>query len=252
MKTVLVLGGVDVAAEKELHYGIWNSWWKSRLVRYGITHAGAVLAVDDFLRKEAVRLAKYEGENISIVPTGYDYEFWRPSGKKENVVLTVASCPDMLRVKLKGVDVFLSVARKLHDLQFQIIGLDPRLASALDPPANVQCLPFSSPEVLLASYQRAKVYCQLSYREGLPNSLCEAMLCECIPVGTRVGGIPTAIGESGFLVDYPDEEAIVQSVRKALASPPGMAQHARERISSRFTIEAREDALKQTIHRVLQ
>ena len=251
-KSMLVLGGVDVADEKELKYGIWNSWWKSKLVRYGITHASAILAVDDFLRREAIRLTKHDGRNISIVPTGYDAQYWVPSGNKEEIVLTVASCPDMLRVKLKGIDVFISVARKLPDVRFRIIGIDARVASALAPPGNVECIPFSTPETLRVSYQRAKVYCQLSYREGLPNALCEAMLCECIPVGTIVGGIPTAIGDSGFLVEYLDEEMTIRAIRKALTSPPGPGKKARERIASQFTIERRENALKRIIQELLK
>ena len=31
-------------------------------------------------------------------------------------------------------------------------------------------------EKLIPYYQKAKVYCQLSMREGLPNALCEALL----------------------------------------------------------------------------
>jgi len=34
-------------------------------------------------------------------------------------------------------------------------------------------------EELIKYYQKAKVY-QLSEYEGLPNALCEAMLCECL------------------------------------------------------------------------
>lgn len=122
-KSVLILGGVDVAADKALNYGIWNSWWKSKIVRYGITHASAVLAVDEFLKSEAIRLAAYDGRNITVVPTGYDWTYWLPSQGKENVVLSVASCPDMTRAKLKGIDVLMSVARKSPDIRFQIIGI---------------------------------------------------------------------------------------------------------------------------------
>ncbi|MGA9405923.1 MAG: glycosyltransferase family 4 protein, partial [Bacteroidota bacterium] len=216
-KSILILGGVDVAKEKTLHYGIWNSWWKSPLVRYGITHASRVLAVDDFLKHEAERLAQYAGDNIVTVPTGYDAEFWKPFGDKDQLVLTVASCPDMLRAKLKGIDLFVSVARKLPDIRFKIIGINQDVASALEVPTNVEYIPFSLREQVRQSYQQAKVYCQLSTREGLPNALCEAMLCECVPIGTTVGGIPTAIGDSGFLVDYLNENQIVEAIRKGLS-----------------------------------
>ena len=43
--------------------------------------------------------------------------------------------------------------------------------------------------------------------ERLPNALhCEAMLCECVPVGTRYCGIPTAIGDTGLYVPYGDSK----------------------------------------------
>jgi len=251
-RSVLVLGGVDVAAERELGYGIWNTWWKSKIVRYGITHANAVIAVDDFLKREAIRLARYDGANISVVPTGYEDNYWIPSGIKQNVVLMVASCPDVMRVKIKGVDFFIAVAKKMPDVRFQLIGIDPLVSSQLSPPGNLDCLPFADRETLLASYQRAKVYCQLSYREGLPNALCEAMLCECIPVGTTVGGIPTAIANTGFLVEYPDEVQTIHAIRDALTSPPERAKLARTRISSHFSIEKREAALKRIISELLK
>lgn len=247
LKSIIVLGGVDVARETELDYGIWNSWWKSRVVRYGITHASAVLAVDESLRRDAMRLAHYGGENISVVPTGYDAQYWLPSGKKEQYILTVAQCRDMTRVKLKGIDVFLSIARSSPDLKFIAIGIDDLTSERLNIPPNVECIEFSPPEVLLGFYQSAKVYCQLSYREGLPNSLCEAMLCECVPVGTNVGGIPTAVGDTGFIVPYNDIMQTKEAIYGALTSEPGRGHRARLRIASRYTLSQREDSLRKTI-----
>ena len=251
-RSILILGGVDVAKEKDFHYGIWNSWWKSLIIRYGITHASIVLAVDPFLKREAVRLAHYPGDNIIIVPTGYDPEFWKPSGKKDEFVLTVASCPDLVRAKLKGIDNLISIARKMPDVHFKIIGINPHVASTFDVPPNVECRSFSSREEVLHSYQQAKVYCQLSYREGLPNALCEAMLCECIPIGTRVGGIPTAIGDAGFLVDYNDEKQTIAAIRAGLTMSPDDGMRARLRIAAQFTLSQREETLKETIAKIMQ
>lgn len=251
-KSILILGGVDVAKEKDLHYGIWISWWKSPIIRYGIKHASIVLAVDPFLKREAVRLAQYSGDNIITVPTGYDPEFWKPSGNKDELVLTVASCPDRMRAKLKGIDNFISVARAMPDVRFKIIGINPLVASAFHVPQNIECRSFSSREELRQSYQQAKIYCQLSYREGLPNALCEAMLCECIPIGTRVGGIPTAIGDAGFLVYYNDEQQTVDAIRKGLTQPSDHGQRARSRIAAQFSLSQREEALKKTIAKITQ
>ena len=250
-KSIIVLGGVDVAKEKDFSYGIWLNPWKSVLVRYGLTHASAVIAVDDFLKSEAMKLARYDGGNIRTIPTGYDPEFWKPSGNKEPRVLMVASSPNEARARLKGIDVFLRVAQLLPNTQFEIIGFTSDAAPAFVIPSNVVCSPFVPQELLLHSYQRSKVYCQLSFREGLPNSLCEAMLCECVPVGSNVGGIPTAIGETGYLVEYNNDGQIAEAIRQALASSPDSGKKARLRIASHFSLPQREDSLKKLIGELL-
>jgi glycosyltransferase involved in cell wall biosynthesis len=250
-KSILILGGVDVAKERDFSYGIWLNPWKSFLVRYGLTHASIVIAVDNFLKLEAMKLARYDGVNIRTIPTGYDPEFWKPSGKKEPRVLMVAFSPNEARARLKGVDVLLRVARMLPSTQFEIVGLGPDVASSFTIPSNVECSSFIPQELLLHSYQKSKVYCQLSYREGLPNSLCEAMLCECVPVGSKVGGIPTAIGDAGYLVEYNNDIQIAEAIRLALASSPESGKNARDRIASQFNLRQREEALRKVVRELV-
>jgi glycosyltransferase involved in cell wall biosynthesis len=73
------------------------------------------------------------------------------------------------------------------------------------------------------------------------------MLCGCIPVGTRVGGIPTAIGTTGYLVDYSDQEGLVQALQRALAAPSGDGLKARDRVEEEFTLARRKRSLYQVI-----
>ncbi len=246
-RSVIVLGGIDVADIRELRYGIWNSWWRAPIVRYGIMHADAVIAVDMFLKIEAIRLAKYDGVNISVLPTGYDAEVWKPAGVKRPMVLMVASCPDEARVKIKGVDFFLEVARALPDVRFVLVGPTEAIAKTLRIPENVRSYPFLPPADLLLMYQEAKVYAQLSMREGLPNSLCEAMLCECIPVGTHNGGIPTAIGDTGYLCEHGGVAEAQRHIKAALHAPTERGRAARKRIIDNFSLDRREQALRQII-----
>lgn len=58
-------------------------------------------------------------------------------------------------------------------------------------------------------------------REGLPTAVCEAMLCECVPVGTNRYGIPIAIGDTGFYTEYGDVELTAEAIKKALDSNNG-------------------------------
>jgi glycosyltransferase involved in cell wall biosynthesis len=249
-RSVIVLGGIDVADIRELGYGIWNSRWRAPIVRYAIMHADAVIAVDMFLKLEAMRLAHYDGGNISVVPTGYDKDVWTPSGVKREMVLMVASCPDASRIKIKGVDFFLDVARALPNIDFVLVGPSDSVLQTFRVPENVRSYTFLPPHELLLMYQEAKVYAQLSMREGLPNSLCEAMLCECVPVGTRNGGIPTAIGEVGYLCEYGNIADAVRQIKAALHAAPECGIAARTRIIDHFSVERRRQALKDVIERL--
>lgn len=252
VKSVLILGGVDVAKEKEYNYGIWNSWWKSKLVRYGITHADIVLAVDDSLKQEAIRLAGYDGANINVVPTGYDSARWIPGKTKQQFVLSVGSVSDLPRLKAKGFDIVFDVATQMSDVSFVVVGLAEHLRQQLIIPANVQCLPVLPQEQLLHYYQTAKVYCQLSRREGLPNALCEAMLCGCIPVGSNKFGIPHAIGDTGFIVNIEHRDEISRAMRSALTAPEETGMRARQRIIEHFPLAKREESLHSIIESVLR
>lgn len=252
VKSVLILGGVDVAKEQEYNYGIWNSWWKAKLVRYGITHADIVLAVDESLKHEAIRLAQYDGANISVVPTGYDSERWLPDEKKQHVVLSVGNVNDLPRLKKKGFDILFDIAAQMKDVPFIVVGIAEYLQQQLTIPGNVRCLPLVSQDELLHYYQSAKVYCQLSRHEGLPNSLCEAMLCGCIPVGSNKFGIPYAIGDTGFIVDIEHRDEIAQAIRSALTAPEEIGMSARQRIIEHFPLAKREKSLHAIIESILR
>lgn len=244
-KSIVVVGGVDAAREREIRYGIWLHPLKAPVVRYAFIHADRVLVVDPSLQAEAIRLANYDGRNITYVPFGYDSTLWVPGEFKEDMVLTVAACHDLWRMKKKGIDKILEAARALPEVRFCVIGIHPGLLSdvRMSTPENVELIPYVPQSELLPYYQKAKVYCQPSYTEGLPNTLCEAMLCGCIPVGTAAGGIPTAIGTAGYLVDYRDQSGLVKAIQSALASPATDGLKARDRIAREFTLERRERSL---------
>ncbi|MBI2427752.1 MAG: glycosyltransferase family 4 protein [Ignavibacteriales bacterium] len=245
-KSVLILGGVDVAKMPEIKYGIWTSRWKSKIVRYGITNADVVLAVDASIKNDAMIRAGYHGKNISILPTGYDSTFWTPGSIKQDFVLTVAVCTDAPRCKVKGIDFLFDVARAMPATSFVLIGVKDNFKKQFQAPPNIVQHGYRSQQELLELYQRAAVYFQPSRREGLPNTLCEAMLCECYPVGTNVGGIPTVIGETGSLIRFGDVKEAADGIQKGILF--GRSSDARKRISTLFTASQREKSLVEIIH----
>jgi glycosyltransferase involved in cell wall biosynthesis len=248
--SIVVIGGVDASKEPEIRYGIWLNPWKALLVRWEMRNASKLLAVDPFFVGEIKRLAAYEGRNIECVPTGYDAAQWSPSGVKEEFVLTVAACHDELRMRKKGLDTLFAAARTMMDVRFVVVGILPDVVEKAKStaPANVEIVSFMEQQELLTMYRRAKVYCQPSFTEGLPNSLCEAMLCECIPVGTNVGGIPSAIADIGLLVPRGDAGALSSALQRALQLDSGVGVRARQHIMKNFPLDKREASLVRIIH----
>ncbi|OLD68044.1 MAG: hypothetical protein AUI33_09930, partial [Ignavibacteria bacterium 13_1_40CM_2_61_4] len=152
--------------------------------------------------------------------------------EKEALVLTVAVVKERRRLRVKGIDILAEAARRLPGMTFIVIGVDSHLTGNVQPPLNMRFLPVMNRMELLPYYQRAKVYCLPSLREGLPNSLCEAMLCGCIPVASDAGGSRTALGEAGILVPPGDIDSLVGGLQRAMQ----MRSDAGRRVLGFFTI----------------
>lgn len=246
-KSLVVVGGYDAAYLPEIGYGIFTDHWSAMLTKILYKYVNKILVVDLALKRDILKNTGLEIENkIKVVPTGYDYKKWKPCEEnRENLVLTVGGV-SWSNLRRKGLETFVKAARYFPDVKFILIGkhLDDSvhyLKSVAS--SNVGFLGFVSERELIRFFQKTKVYCQLSRYEGLPNALCEAMLCGCIPVGTRKCGIPRAIGNTGFYVPYGDVEATVEGIKRALNSNLKRRKDARERIKEMFPSQRREREL---------
>lgn len=251
-KTIVIVGGYEVAKVPEIGYGAMLNPVYTFVVRFVLKFADKILTTADSLKDDAVANARVGGENIKTVPECYDSEFWTRCEKKEDLVMTIAHLRDSV-IKRKGIETFVMAAKYLPEVKFVVAG--PQVdASAYHlksvAPSNVEFPGFIPGGDLPHWYSRAKVYCQLSRYEGLPNALCEAMLCECVPIGTEYCGIPVAIGDTGFYVPYGDVEATAEAIKKALKSNKG--KEARERIKRMFPLERRERELVAEINELLE
>ncbi len=242
-QAAIVLGGYDVTYIPEIKYGSFSNPIRRFCTLVSLKFACFLLPVDRELAIQARKRVKRISGKVITLPTGYDPTHWYCDTAKENIVLTVAVCRSMQRIKLKGIDFFLRVAEKLPQHAFKVIGIDPVLIPDLPRLPNVTYRDSVDRETLRREYSRAKVYAQFSLHEGLPNVLCEAMLCECIPVGSHVGGIPTAIDGCGYLIKNREIETAKHVVIKALKTAPALGKKAREHILNNFPLSRREQAL---------
>jgi len=249
-KSIVFVGGADAAKRPDLNYGVHLNPKKGALSRYAMVHSDRVLVVDDRLREEISRNAGVDRSDVLTVNLGFDTDRYRPDGGPRTNVLTVGIVDDV-NVRRKGLETFLEAARLVPELPFVLIGGRPNPATerlrSMAPP-NLRILGRVSDGELLEEFRRARVYVQISEYEAFGSALGEAMACGCVPVGTRVGGIPTLIGDTGLYVPVHDARATAATIRTAYSSGDGTA--ARTRISERFSLEWRRRLLLDTIERL--
>lgn len=242
-RSAVIVGGIDAANRPDFDYGVFLNPAMARRTRYALARSDRVLVVDSFLRDEIRRNARIDRPDIVTVPTGYDVDHFRPDGGLRRNVLTVGLVEDT-NLRRKGLTTFVEAARLLPEYPFVLVGARDNAATdrlrATAPP-NLRLLPHLSDEQLLEEYRRARVYVQASLYEGLPNSLAEAMACGCVPVGTRIAGIPTLIGDAGFYVPPEDPKATAAAIRRA--HEEGDSGRVRARIVESFPLERRRQAL---------
>ena len=248
-KSIVIVGGFDAIFAPEINYGAFTNKKEKIASKYIYKHANKILVVSYHLKKEIIKNADVKGDNIDYLHTGHDSNYWKPKGKKENIILTVAIVNDLDRIKLKGIDTFVKSAKYFQKTKFIVIGVKSKAKDYLKKISteNVELIEFLPAHKLLQYYQSAKIYCQLSYSEGLPTALCESMLCECIPIGSKNDGIKNVIGNTGFYANYGDEKSTVDMIKKALFSKDNLDKKARERIKKNFSVQQRKDGLKKFI-----
>ena len=149
----------------------------------------------------------------------------------------------------KGVRELLQAARALPNLRFTLVGpVQPEfvedIRSELEAEAqHVELLPALPRDEVMALYRRADLFVLPTHREGFPNVVLEAMAAGLPIVSTPVGAIPEAVrdGEEGLLVPVRDGEALAAALGRLAEDRMlrlSMGARARERVESRFSLEA--------------
>ena len=259
--TVLIVGGNDAVSVPELRYGIFlKKGFRFLCAEISYKFSNLILPVHKSLIKGINYYADKNGLKtgvlnyvkgvrgiISELPTGYNKNKWtvKSNIKKELSVLTVASVNNLRTYKLKGFDLFIDVAKKMKDTKFIIIGISSEIQELIkkEIPENLIIHEYIENHLLPDYMAKSKVYCQFSLSEGFPNVLCEAMLCECIPVGSDVNGIPDGIGDCGFVLKERNTDKAVELVQKALAADNELGKKARRHIIDNYSHEKRENSL---------
>ncbi len=254
-KSFLVIGGYDVSRFRQYKYGSFTNPVRGYMAKYSMKHAGLNLCVSVYVQRvlrailpDAPSVVVYNG--ISLVP-----ELTGDANKrdKEKTVLCVSLVRTRQKYFIKGIDRFIRVCRMAENVNFIAIGIEPDLIKKMEGelPSNLQLIPPLPHKELICYYLKAHVYCQLSRAESFSLSLAEAMLYNCIPVISNVGGIPEVAGPYGYKVGGEAPEEIVRAIYSALSEKT--TGHAiGRRIEEMFTCERRGAVLCEIVSRELQ
>ena len=259
-KSVIIVGGYDAIVDEQNHHGLFfKRGIRSIIARINYSLVSEIWVVHKSLENGC----NYAKEKFNIISgvrsfsnnkklvikeisTGYDTRFWDYDRNNEKIgVMTAAYFSDERVINIKGLKIFNELASLLPDIPFTLIGeAKIQIDKFINLNPNVNVLGVQTRTQMKQLYQNNKFYFQGSRLEGLPNSICEAMLCGCIPIGSNVFGIPDIIGNTGILFDT---EKDLVNVKDFILSGVGEkdSKKARNRIISKFDISRRIEKIKE-------
>jgi len=272
-KSVIFIGGQEAISYPELNKGVYRKKIRGAFVRYALRNTDLIIANhksliyhENFYYNQAQphidgisHYVKDLSTPVEIIYNGIDpLRFVRDYSipKQENLVLTVGTMNQKGDFYNKGFDLFIQTAEKNPQLAFVLIGLHPDYLQwtednyHISKIRNLEVIPYlCSHQILNKYYNKARVFVQASITEGMPNTLSEAMLLECIPVGSNVNGIPDAIGDTGVIIMNRTVEDLETGIQQALNM--NTAQLAGKRVMQLFSFQQREEKIIQVIRKML-
>lgn len=272
-KCVVFIGGQEAISYPELNKGVYRKKFRGQCVKYALRNSSLIIANHKSLISHENYYYNAENPHIDGIkhyisdlktPTEIIYNGIDPTKfkrndaieKQENMVLTVGTMTQIGDFYNKGFDLFIETAARNEELEFVLIGLKKDLLTWVEDQYNVskltnlQIIPsFCPQDVLNEKYNKAKVFVQASITEGMPNTLSEAMLLECIPVGSNVNGIPDAIGDTGVVIKHRKVEELEAGIIDALKMNTGKA--ARQRVFDQFSISLREEKILDVLNKLI-
>lgn len=266
---IIVAGGIDAVSFPSVNYGNFNKFLLSKFTAWTFRWCSHIAPIsdylvnseynyqdDDFKRQGFLFHVKNLKTPYTVVYNGFETKHWFSENevRLKNSFLTIAAnLESESRRKIKGIDMVLEAAKLFPEHNFTIIGSKSE-HSNFEIPTNVKIIPFVPHHELRAIYCKHDYYLQLSMSEGFGNTLAEAMLCGCIPIGSNAGAIPYIIGKNGFILKRKDSNELKSVFLQAMNSNQKevLRELARQSILERFSIEKRGEALYKIINTLVK
>jgi glycosyltransferase involved in cell wall biosynthesis len=212
-------------------------------------------------------IIKFDSNKIRYIPNGIDFSRFEPVPKpddflnkfkpKGNIVLYVGRLASN-----KGLEVLMdsapSVLKDHPETTFVFVGEDEGMKDKLISQAKslgiLKNVLFTGhikdEQTFLSAFAACDVFVLPSEYEAFGIVLLEAQACKKPVIGTRVGGVPEAIGDegAGIVVEYNDKDALAETINKLLADRKirkKMGEIGRSRVKKNFTWNNVVDQIEQ-------
>lgn len=254
-KVAIVMHGTDCVSFPEIEYGNLRNPILSFVTKKSLQWASIILPVSESLvytennyySSKTLKFGyNYHLSNIKtpykVIHNGLNILDWV---RDNEIIRNKTSFVTVLgegKIKIKGVDLIIEVASRFPDSIFYLAGIEN--VKGYNIPKNIICKGRLTPEELKVLFNQSQFYLQLSNTEGFGVALCEAMLCECIPLVSDVNFLPTIVGDSGFVLKKRNSDMLVDLINMALNSDIiHLEQKARKRIKDNFPVNKRKKML---------
>ncbi|HJW28716.1 MAG TPA: glycosyltransferase family 4 protein [Saprospiraceae bacterium] len=262
-KSFIVLHGTECNNFPEYHYGYLRKPVLNWFNRKSLAWSGMLFPVSQSLvsteytfaettYKKQGYLSFYPGIRTPyvVIPNGVvttQFDLLPDSNRIAASFITVATGIESAnRRAIKGVDLVIALARLTPDYTYTIIGAAPE--SLPDLPDNITALPRQPHEALERHYNHHAFYLQVSASEGFGISVCEAMLCGCVPIVSKVGALPEIAGPYGYVLEHQNVDQLRQLVESAVHNYSAQLQtEVRHHIIDHYSMFYREKNLLESI-----
>lgn len=239
-KSYLVIGGYDVCRIRDIGYGSFKNKIRGFCAINSIRNANTNIAVSKYIQRKIKAIANNANSTVIYNSVNINLEQQKEI-QKENIVLTVGIINSVQRIKLKGIDTFIEVAKKTPNIKFIIVGANKELMNSYFNyiPKNIIIVGFSNSKELNNYYSKAKIYCQFSRIESFCITLAEAMLHNCTPIVFNVGALKEIVEKKDYLCrnNIDDISNIIQDSIKDYKESDSILRNS---IINRFSNEIRE------------